>query len=151
VRTEPAVPDVPGPWNIRPEPGPPDPADGDERLHALEREEHQRLVETCALLHRATLLAHGSDSPVPHALQDLIATMVDDPAAALTPLRRLAEHAVGDPNLLDVLLSVMRGDFEGATELPAPVQELAQRGLVATRTIPVFRVWPVDVPARDPE
>lgn len=66
---------------------------------------------------RATRLAHESDSPVPHALQDLIAT----------------------------------SDFEGATELPAPVQELAHRGLVATRTIPVFRVWPVDVTPRDPE
>jgi hypothetical protein len=53
------------------------------------------------------------------------------------------------PHALQDLIAT--SDFEGATELPAPVQELAHRGLVATRTIPVFRVWPVDVTPRDPE
>jgi len=111
-------------------------------IDALRAAEELRLRREAALLFDAiALISRVHGQPLPDPILALRTDAPSIPADALAArLRQLVTSLLGDPDLVQPMLRLLRGDLHRVNDLEPPVQELVRRGYARVQTVAVYAV-----------
>ncbi len=114
------------------------PVDG---LSEARSEEEQLALEELTHHREALLLALGGKAP-----DAFLRAALDDASLPLGERIQRLQHGLrgllGSAELAVTAVRLCAGDYQSLSRLPAPVEELVQRGLAEVQTVPVLRVLP---------